>query len=194
MKTLDDQSIVNYLQSGDPEQQEAALRFVYRQYYGLVESLVVTNSGKKEDVPDLFQEVVIVLFNQIKQPDFTLRYTLKAFIYAIAKNLWLMNLRRQKHQPLQLDESIANIMLDESYFKTLESNEKKELIKSLILQLGEECQRIIHLFYYRKMRMAQIKEVMTLASEQVAKNKKSKCLGRLRKNVLESAYYQEALR
>ena len=32
MKTLDDQSVVTYLQSGDPKSQEEAFRFIYRQF------------------------------------------------------------------------------------------------------------------------------------------------------------------
>ena len=174
MRSLDDQSVVTYLQSGDTKSQEEAFRFIYRQFYGLVESLVVTNSGEKEETPDLFQDVVIVLFNQIKKPDFNLRHSLKSFIYAIAKNLWLMKLRRDKQQPMQLDETIPEVILDDNHFETLANNEKKHLVKSLILKLGEECQRIIHLFYYQKMRMAQIQEALSLTSEQVAKNKKSK--------------------
>ena len=103
-----------------------------------MESLVVTNSGKKEEVRDLFQDVVIVLFNQIKEPDFSLRHNLKSFIYAIAKNLWLMKLRKDKQQPMQLDETIPEVSLDDSHFETLANNEKKHLVKSLVLKLGEE--------------------------------------------------------
>ena len=194
MKTLDDQTLVTYLQSGDPQRQENAFRFIYRQYYGMIESLVVTNQGSKEEVPDLVQDALIVLFNKAKQPDCKLQHLLKTYLYGIARNLWLMKLRAAKRQPLQLNEKIHDIKLESDLFKTLELNEKQSLIKQLIQELGDECRRILHLFYYRKMKMIQIQDTMNLTSEQVAKNKKSKCLGRLRKTVLENTYYQEVLR
>lgn len=194
MKAFDDQTLIEFLQSGNPQYQEDAFRFIYRQYYGMIESLVVTNAGSKEEAPDLFQDALIVLFNKAKQPDFKLQHLLKTYLYGIARNLWRMKLRKAKRQPLQLDEKIHDIKLDSDLFKTLELNDKQTLIKQLIQELGEECRRILNLFYYRKMKMAQIQESMSLSSEQVAKNKKSKCLGRLRKTVMESNYYQEVLR
>lgn len=194
MKALDDQTLVIYLQSGDVKSQEEAFRYIYEQYYGMVESLVLTNAGTREEVADLFQDSLIVLFKKTKQPDFKLQHLLKTYLYAIARNLWRMKLRSAKRQPLRLDEKIHDVELDEDLFTTLELNERKILIKNLLLQMGEECQEIIYLFYYQKMKMVQIQKKMGLSSEQVAKNKKSKCMKRLRKTVMENTYYQEALR
>lgn len=190
---LEDQQLITALQSGDTNRQETVFRQIYRQYYGLVESMVLKNSGQINDVADLFHDTMIVFFNKAKQPDFQLSSTIKTYIFAISRNLWLMKLKKNKKE-IQVETAQMESPIEEEFYKTLELTERKKLIRQLIGQLGEECQKILELYYFRKMRMVQIQKSLALTSEQVAKNKKSKCLKRIRKSVMENIQYQQILR
>ena len=185
--------IMAALQSGDASSQEKAFRYLYRQYYGLVESLVVTNSGAREDAADIFHDGLIVLFNQVKQGSFQLKSTLKTYLYSICRNLWLMKLRRGKKET-RLEEKHESLQIAEDHFQTLEMTEKKNLIVQLLQELNEDCRKILELFYFRKMKMEQIRQMLNLANEQVAKNKKSRCMKSIRSKVKENALYQQSLR
>ena len=104
-----------------------------------------------------------------------------------------MKLKKSTRE-VNLDEQLLEIPMEATYFKTLEMTERKSLIRQLIGQLGAECQKILELYYFRKMRMVQIQQTMQLTSEQVVKNKKGKCLKRIRQSVMTNPQYQQTLR
>lgn len=193
MTKLPDQQLLQLLQSGDPSLQENAFRYFYRQYFGLIESLIVSNSGQKEEVPDIFHDALIVLFNKAKEKDFHISSSFKTYFYSICKNLWLMRLRKAKRN-VELKDQHEQIELEDNHFETLEVNEKRDLLLSLLGEMGEECQRILNLFYFRKMKIKQIQEDLSFVSEQVTKNKKGKCLQKIRTKVMGSKLYQESFR
>ncbi len=188
----EEQLTLQRLQSGDARQQDEAFRLLYRQYYGLVESLVVTNNGTPEQAKDIFQDGIIVLFNKVKNEDFVLSSSLKSYLFAICRNLWLMKLRTAGREP-SLESHHEHIPLDDNLFDTLVVTEKKLLIAELLGKVGEDCRQILGLFYYQKTPMAKIMEVFGLGSEQAAKNKKSQCLKKLRELVLGSPFYTKSL-
>ncbi|MCB0617191.1 MAG: sigma-70 family RNA polymerase sigma factor [Saprospiraceae bacterium] len=193
MKDSSDQTILEHLRSGDPLRQDEAFRHLYREYFGLVENLVRNNSGDPGEARDVFQDAVIVLFNKAKAADFRLTSSLKTFLYSICRNLWLMELRKRK-RTTTLEDRHEFIPVEESIFQTLVQTEEKNLLVRLLQNLGEDCQRILELFYYQRMRMVQIQQAMSLSSEQVAKNKKHKCLQRLRSMVAEHPGLSKALK
>jgi RNA polymerase sigma factor (sigma-70 family) len=174
-----DQELLQLLQSGEPALQDNAFRYLYRQYYGLVESIVTQNNGNADDAKDVFHDGLIVLFNNVKKEGFHLSATLKTYLYSICRNLWLMKLRKgKKETPLQ--DHHEHIPLSENIFDTLLTNERKELVVRLLKKLGDDCRRLIELFYFHQMKMAKLMEVFQLGSEQAAKNKKSNCMKKLR--------------
>ena len=59
-------------------------------------------------------------------------------------------------------------------------NEQTDAVLRLLGQLDEACQRVLLLFYYERQAMKRIAELMHYSSAQVAKNKKVKCLEKLR--------------
>ncbi len=174
-----DNDILRLLQSREPASQDKAFRYLYRQYYGLVENIVTRNSGDPEDAKDVFQDGLIVLFNNVKKKDFNLSSSLKTFLYSICRNIWLMKLRKTKKEyPLQ--DHHEHIPLSENLFDTLVLNERKQFVVKLLEKLNDDCRRLIELFYFRQMKMVKIKEVFNLGSEQAAKNKKNLCMKKLR--------------
>lgn len=193
MKQLSDEIIIQQIQSGEQRLQNQALRQLYKAFYGLAEQIIVKNSGNSEDVPDVFQNALIIFFNKAKKPDFQLSSSIKTFLYSICRNLWLMELRKNKRNTT-LEDHHEYIPTEENIFETLVVNEKKKLIIHLLKQMGESCRKVLEMFYFRKMKMVQIQKAMGYGSEQVAKNKKRACMVRLRKMVLENPEYVKELR
>ena len=183
MQHLPDREILDLLKSGDPAQQKTAFRYLYHQYQGLAESLVTKNSGSPEEAKDVFQDALIVLFNNAKKEGFQLTSALKTYLYSICHKLWLMKLRKTKREtPLETHHELLPVAATQ--LETLINTERKMLITQLLEKLGDDCRRIIELFYFRKTRMSKIKEIFGLGSEQAAKNKKSQCMKQLRQMAL----------
>lgn len=192
MGHLTDDEILSHFQSGSPALQEAAFRQIYREYYGMVESLVVKNNGSPELAKDVFQDGLIVFFNKAKLGDLRLTSSLKTYLYSICRNLWLMQLRRSKRE-VAIEDAPAHVPIEMDFFQTLVVDEKQKIIVQLLEKMGEECQKILELFYYRHMNMVKIMEAFGLGSEQAAKNKKSQCLKKLRTAVMENNFYKKTL-
>jgi RNA polymerase sigma factor (sigma-70 family) len=72
---------------------DAVLRALYKKYYNLVLKYVVNNSGNSEAAADIYQETIIVLYENVQKPAFQLNCQLQTFIFSIAKRLWLKQLR-----------------------------------------------------------------------------------------------------
>ena len=73
----------------------------------------------------------------------------------------------------------------------LEKGERSEIIANLIEKMGEECRQLLLYFYFDRFRMKRIMELMGFSSEQVTKNKKSRCMKKLRAMAEEDVIFKD---
>lgn len=190
MSEFDDKELMSLLKSANSSDNDKGFRYMYKEYLGMVQSVVVNNSGDSQDGEDIFQDGMIVLFNQARKHDFELRCTIKTYLYSICRNLWLKKLRKSS-RVVELSESVSQyIIVDESQLKTLEVTEEKEIIANYLNKLSEGCQGILKYFYFEKKKMSEIAKLMGLANEQGAKNKKSMCMKKLKLLMKESNHFK----
>jgi RNA polymerase sigma factor (sigma-70 family) len=150
---------------------------------------VTGNSGTAEEAKDVFQDGLIVLFNNIRKDGFELTASLKTYMYSICRNIWLMRLRAARRET-PIEDRHEKISFDEDVFQTLVVDERRQFVLGLLDRLGDECRRILEMFYYRQLTMEKIREAFGLGSEQAAKNKKSLCLKKLRDRALSSPEFK----
>jgi len=182
--TYSDQELLELLRSPEPGKQDLAFKYLYQNSYKVVRALVTRNSGNESETVDVFQDTMIVLFNNARTPGFKLTGKLSSYIYGVARIVWLKKLRKHKPQ-FEIDD--AKIQLKEtnpSGLEILEKEEKFNHLESLISKLHKDCIRVLKYFYYEKMSMKEISKEMNYASENVAKNKKLSCLKKLRESAL----------
>jgi hypothetical protein len=65
---------------GVRRQDDKILNWIYDNYYQSVKKHVLNNSGSAEDVSDVFQDSIIVLYNQISENSFKLTSDLKRLL------------------------------------------------------------------------------------------------------------------
>lgn len=178
-----DNDFVEGLKLGD----DLVLKALYKKYYNLVLKLVVSNSGSSEAAQDVYQETIIVLYEKCKDPEFKLNCQLQTYIYSVARNLWLKQLKKhgnvgelkEYHQEVYEDSGLdikAHISKEESIQKAFKSLE----------ELGEPCASLIKDFYIKKMNMDEISEKFGYTNADNAKNQKYKCLQRLKRLYFEN--------
>ena len=86
---------VEQLIEGVRKRDNIVLQYIYKSYYSTVFRLVVNNSGTEDDVKDIFQETLIVLFRNVREdPRFKLSCTFQTYLYSVARLLWLKHLPR----------------------------------------------------------------------------------------------------
>jgi len=193
MDEYKDQRLLLWIKGDDLQQRDEAFVYLYKKYYPIIQKFVEQNKGTKADAKDIFQDGLIVLHNQILKGAFKEKSTIETYLYSICRNLWLKKITRSK-KTFDLIDNQEHIETNENALESLIGNEREYCIEEILQQLGSECNSILKLFYYDKCSMKKIKEQLQLASEQVAKNKKMKCLKKLRKLVLESSFYLSLLK
>jgi RNA polymerase sigma factor (sigma-70 family) len=183
-----DQEFLSGLRSGNTEILEA----LYRKYFGLVLKLIVNNSGSREEARDIYQDTLIVLVENARDPAFSLSCQLQTYIYSVAKRLWLKQLRRQDKRTLireQFDEDVESATADTDRF--LESEVAFTKMEKSLVALGEPCSTLISDFYTKGLSMEVIAEKFGYTSADSAKNQKYKCLQRLKKIYFDLKQYAE---
>lgn len=71
---------------------EEPVRSLYENYFEGVIAHVCMNGGNRDDGADIFQEAVLVLIDNVKTGQFRGDSSIKTFLFAIARNLWLHEL------------------------------------------------------------------------------------------------------
>ena len=190
MSELDEKELMALIKSSKSSDHDRGFRYMYNAYSGIIQNVVINNNGDSQDGEDIFQDGMIVLFNQARKEDFKLRCTIKTYLYSICRNLWLKKLRKSK-RIVELTDSIKQfVTVDESQLETLEVTEEKEIVANYIGQLSEGCQEVLKYYYFDRKKMSEIAEIMGLANEQGAKNKKSVCMKKLKSMMKDSIHFK----
>lgn len=177
-----DLHIIESIKNG---QNDRALNYLYEHTLKKVRKHITKNKGSQEEANDIFQDAVIIFFNQVRQNKYNEKYEVDAFIFTVAKNLWIDKMRREKRMVKQNFTTEADHSDYEDHLKDLISKEKSNAMKVVFEKLDEKCQTILHLAIYEKLSMKEISEKMGYSSEHVAKTTHYRCKQYLSKLVKE---------
>ena len=160
---------------------KSAFRQLYREHFRMVEYFITKNSGSLADAEDVFQDAMIVIFDKSRDTGFELSCALSTFIYSVARNIWLKRLRGSKRE-LNINDCEEYLSLPEEE-EPNENENQLDKIKAAIETLGDNCRKILVLFYYQKKNMEQIAAELGYTNSDNAKNQKYKCLQQLKTRI-----------
>lgn len=151
---------------GVRRQDEKILAWLYDNYLQTVRHHVLKNSGTDADVPDVFQEAIIILYTRIREDDFTLTTDLRGYFFGIAKNIWNVQLRRK----LKNTEIIYDYP-DEADNDDYKNEVLEKIVSRVFQKLKPDSQLILRLFS-EGYSYSEIATKMNLKSETYARRKK----------------------
>lgn len=158
---------------------DATVRHLYRQHFDTLASFVRNNSGKEEDAEDFFQEALVVFIDVVRKGKFRGDSSIKTFLYAITRNLWLNELKRRGKAQLRETAYYEQSETEDAMRESLHESETMKQTLAFFGRLGENCKKILVMYYYQEMSMKEIAVAMHYDSEQVARNTKYKCSKKL---------------
>lgn len=191
MKNWSDEEIISCLLN-ESIKRDLALKQLYIQLYPIIKSFIVKNNGTEEDAADIFQDGIIVFYEKVRLRQFKLNSSIRTYVYSVCKHLWLNKLRAQK-KITSLTEESESITVDPLSLNIIGTREKNEYLIKLLASLGEDCKKVLLYYYFDRLKMKQIADRMNFANEQVAKNKKSSCLKKLKTIVSKSPHLKDIL-
>ena len=166
---------------------------IYKKYFPTVQRLVTRNSGTLEDAKDIFQEVLVAIFDRLHRDSFVLTCQFGTFLYSVARNLWFKQLRRNNIHFIDIEntETSESFTQEESEEVTL-MNERYQLYIRKFQEIGEQCRNLL----LRFMQGADMKTIAVefgFASEAYAKKRKFKCKEQLIQKIEEDADYKRVM-
>ncbi|MCC2598258.1 RNA polymerase sigma factor [Sphingobacterium sp. FBM7-1] len=164
---------IQSLQNGDT----VILDKIYLQYKGGFLEFAKRYPIDPDMVLDIYHDSVIALYENIVQGKLNgLKSSIKTYLYAIGKFKIFAYLKSPKQEVLSDKELMEQINL----FEIDTAEERLKLLQRAYLQLGPKCQQMLHLFYYKGLKLEDIQREMSYESKDTVKSQKSRCLKQLK--------------
>ena len=161
----------------------ATLENLYDKVFPMIAAHVRQNSGTTDDARDVFQEALIALLESVKQPDFALSASPSTYLFAVSRNLWLKQLRKNKGLA-PLDAMDLEHAHEEVSFELLPPHTDEERTRSILEVLTDNCWRLLNAIFFVKEPMTDLMERMGWKNKHTADNQKYKCIHQARKAAL----------
>ena len=189
MKSFTDDQILKGILRHD----NLVLSYIYKQYYYKVNAFVRKNSGTEEDVSDIFQEAIIVIYRKLKENDLLFENrSFETYLFSVCRLLWLKNLRTIKTEKEKINDSLPfnEEVYDDDLNNVIEKNERYLLYQKHFRNISTDCQKILQMFF-DKVPIRQIAQVMGFKSEKYVKSRKFKCKDLLIERIKQDTEYKK---
>lgn len=157
-------------------------------------------SNERIDIEDIFQDAILVLYENIVNKDFILasNTSLQTYLNSVCRNQLLKKI--EKNNLVELNENKGN---DEDHDEVMEFNPliidtleefvdiKEQQFNAMekalekIKQAGGHCYELLTLFWYHRKSMSELSEVFGYSNADNTKNQKARCQKRLEKLTFE---------
>jgi RNA polymerase sigma factor (sigma-70 family) len=158
-----------------------AVETIYKNNFTMVQSFVLNNNGTYDDARDIFQEAMIVLYENAKSESFVLTCQIKTYVYSICRRLWLKRLQQLNKFSIHVDKFEDTVQVEEDIENQEKRNADFAIMERSLGSLGEPCRSILEAYYLQKKDMSEIANAFGYTNADNAKNQKYKCLMRLKK-------------
>lgn len=172
-----DARLVDLIRKGDEE----ALAILFEENRRPIYSYVIRNSGTVDDAEDMLQESLVILWERVRSGRYEYAAKLSTFIFATVKNLWSRRLaKRRREYPTELDPEVHSDG-NPSALESIIDSENVELVRKALRKIGEQCRKLLTLYYWEELSMEEIAASLGFANAATAKAKKYQCKEALKK-------------
>lgn len=168
---------------GIRKQDERIITEMYTAYFPSVRHYIYKNNGNAEDARDVFHDAFVVLLEKIQSNSLDLNCSLKTYLYAICKNLWLKKISNYKTGHIQysdLEDNLtdANSVHQEFY----DINRAYLLYQKQFALLSPTCRKLIQ-YFLEGYSYQEITKLMNYENEGYARKRKYRCIKLLIKRI-----------
>ena len=189
MKIFSDEQILKGILRHD----NLVLSYIYKQYFYKVNAFIRKNSGSDDDVSDIFQEAIIVIYRKLKENDLLFENrSFETYLFSVCRLLWLKSLRNIRTEKEKINESLpfTEEVYDDDLNNVIEKNERYLLYQKHFRNISTDCQKILQMFF-DKVPIREITQVMGFKSEKYVKSRKFKCKELLIERIKQDTEYKK---
>lgn len=164
-----------------------ALEEVYLENRNYVIKFFSDYRSIKTQLEDIYQDSIIDLYQNFVTRQLKLeRGNIRSYLLTIVKRKIYATLKSQGKESLLNQENEQETKYE--ILDTETTTKEKELLSIYYKQLGQKCQQLLKLFYYRGLSVKEIKEAANYKDDNTVKSSKSRCLKQLRTMINQSQY------
>lgn len=162
---------------------DECFRYIYKKSYPFISDFVLKSGGSLDEVKDLLQDGLVILFENITLNIFEGKSEILTYFNSICKNKWINYLNRQKKRVILIDDFEKFIETTEDVNDNEETSETLNYIEALVATASERCKKIFIAYYYDNLSMTDIAMKLGYTNADNAKSQKAKCMNKLRNAV-----------
>lgn len=176
------------------ENDRTVIEYVYDKYFNAIKSYVIRYEGTKEDAWDIFQDGIVIIYEQIKNKDLEIKSSFMTYFFTICKYQWLKILREKNkkyYESIENNKEVEQLNLKENAAELDETIEKENRIKIYtrnFQKLSTSCQEILKLVA-RGLTVNELTEELGYKSTGFTYKKRRVCKERLIKLIKEESKY-----
>ncbi len=177
------------IKAGIVEGDERILTCFYRENIRYVQGYILHNHGNFEDVEDVFQDALVILYQKLSSDLLEIRVPVKTYFYGICRNLWRNRLKKKEKLIIDDGQNRFDEDINNSLISDIENREREHLFIKYFQKLSLENKKLLHLYFEGKS-MKEI-SVITGYSEGYTRKKKFEAKRQLLKMIEKDPMYQE---
>ncbi|WP_298311011.1 sigma-70 family RNA polymerase sigma factor [uncultured Aquimarina sp.] len=185
MNLTNNQKVVEGIIAGDSK----VLKAFYKRNLPPVRRLILKYNGTTEDVEDIFQEALVLLYHKLRAGDMELHKFIHTYFIGICKNMWRNQLR--KKQMLEYNELLTDGAIDpsDSVMDILTKKHQQNVFNKHFDTLSNTNKSILRLFFEEKSN----RDIADITGYSEGYTRKKKCMikERLQKMVQSDPVYGE---
>lgn len=157
MEPATERAVLEQVLSGDPE----PFAVIVRKYQNLVASVAYRMGVRDAAIEDVVSEVFMKVYTHLHQ--YESRYALSSWIYRIATNHVLDDLRKKRRSPAVALDDIAEPRDGRVDVATdIVLTERDRLVRQAVLELPEDYARVLVLKHFEELPVDAIAEVLDI--------------------------------
>ena len=133
----------------------------------------------EDELLDIYQDAIIAFIENLRKGHLeNIQVEVKTYLFSIGKYLIFSKLKNKNS-----DHLLVEHLPDEIIWEELD-DEKEQLLLEIsagLKQLGEQCYKILTMFYYEEKKLDEIQKILNYEQKDVLKSQKSRCLNHLKK-------------
>jgi DNA-directed RNA polymerase specialized sigma24 family protein len=167
---------------GNVEGREKVFIALYKSVFPSVAKYVARMGGTFDEAKDVFQDALVIYYEKVVSGSDNIRTNEKAYIFGIAKHLWLKNFNLHN---LNVEVSDFDIEIVE------EPQISDNKLLSFLQTAGKRCMDLLRSFYYDQQPLDDIAETFGFSGIRSATVQKYKCLEKVKETVKEKSLTYE---
>ncbi|TYB75903.1 RNA polymerase sigma factor [Bizionia myxarmorum] len=167
--------IIELLKKGD----EKTIHFIYNEYKPGFLMFAGRYTLSKDDLLDVYQDAIVALCENARKGNLDeLKSSIKTYFFSIGKYMIYAQLKKRNQTTTY--ENIDNFHFEWDDYDENITNVQLVRMREVFRDLGEQCKKVLSLFYYEEKKLEEITQLMNYENKNVAKSQKSRCIKKLR--------------